>query len=567
VCTAKVFYKGAQVTTIGDIKLINMKCEDIGKTKRWTANWPIPWNPNLGEYKAEITLVSGNDKFTATVPFKIKGRLAPPLPKGFCVMDIEPGESIIKRVPGVGGKSVKIWENYTLWSKFMGADAMWDCVGQSQIWDHLDPQQFPWEEMNLKQIDDIGAECHKLKMKFGGWITSFVVLGNRHDLSPYAQTIGYDKENDTLRKMIYVSIMDQKRRNDIADLLKRLNDNPNVDFVGLDYVRTDFGGYEYAAEFVKEMPLPSVPADWNKMTDEQHMLWMGRRLEVDHNLSTEEMWRWWRAHKMSFIIKEMRERAHVTKPMWVFTLTWKQGKEHGQDPLMFIDAGVDINSGMFYSIDHDTYPGMVESWREYLQQGNTSLVVGQCVDWNLLGKTFNPAGPDEHYLRQKRAVDRFLDVNPSLGLFWHDLTRAFKSTSGPYSPLEWAIAGGASFTYLREKQGLFPFDVTWDAPDDVQVRTPFTIEINLKNTSPITQNFYIKLLKLQHLSMPEDMVQAFHLTPGEVKTFTFNIEAAERDDRKEDMQMIGFMVQYGALETQQRYFKYKYIKVEPKHEQ
>jgi hypothetical protein len=561
-CTAKIFLNNSLVRTVGnttEIKLRYKKEKDA-----WFGRWPIPWNPDLGRYHALVILKINGKKYAGQVNFNVTRRIPRPMDKGFCVMDIEPGDSIIQRVPGVGGKAVKIWENYLLWAKFMGASALWHNVGQSQLWgdgNYVNPSVFPWDACTLDQIGELADACHKYDMKYGGWITSFVVLGPRQDLSPYKQTTGYDKETNTLRKLIYISITDEKRKQDIIDLLKKMNDTPNVDFVGMDYIRTDFGGYEMASEFADDMPLKILPMDWGEMTEEDRELWLGKTLEIDHDPDTWQMWMWWRAHKMATILAEIKQRAGLTKQFWVYTLTWKMGREHGQDPLMFIDAGVDINALMFYSIDKNTYPLMLSDWHDYLKKGNTNMLAGQCVDWNLLGRTYKPAGPEEHYIRQKMAVDKFLKINPLMGLFWHDLTRAFKGSRGPYSAIEWAIGGAASFSYLRDKEGVFPFEIKWDCPDRAAQGEVFTIDITIKNKSVVSSEYYLKLLKVSNLEMYGDITQRFFLAPGEIKSFSFQVKAMEREYRKDYMQMIAFMLQYNGLSTQERYFDFKYIEV------
>ena len=558
-CSAKIFHRNRLVKTVGNVDKLSLKYNPA--LDRWIAKWPIPWNPKLGDYKALIVLRINKKKYAANIEFTVRKRTPRKLPKGFCVMNIEPGDSIIKRVPGVGGKNVKIWENYILWSKFMGASALWHCVGQSQIWNKINPMVFPWDKTALRQVTDLGKTCHKYNMKYGTWITSYVVLGNRTDLSPYMQTIAYDKSTGRLKKLKYVSIYDQKRQADIIKLLRKMDANPYVDYLGLDYVRTDFGGYEYAAPFVRDMPLKGVPQDWDELENLEKMQWLATKIDVEKDKDIQEMWNWWRAHKMSHIIREIIIKSKIKKPLWVFSLTWRQGKEHGQDPLMFIDAGVDINAAMFYSIDKKTYPYLLDDWKDYLRRGNTNLLAGQCVDWNLLGRTYDPAGPEEHYIRQQMAVDRFLKYNPDLGLFWHDLTRAFMHSRGPYSAIEWAISGAASFSYLRKQQHLFPFEVEWDCPDRVNKGEIFTVEINIKNNSAITMDFYIKLLKITNLEMFGDIVQKFYLAPGEIKTLAFQVKAMEKNYKKSNMQMVAFMLQYHGITTQQRYFDFKYIQV------
>jgi hypothetical protein len=559
-CVAKIFLNNRLISTVGSTEEINLRY-DPGHDC-WTGKWPIPWNPELGKYHAFVLLKIAGKKYAGQVEFTVTRRNVAPMEKGLSVMDIEPGDSIIQRVPGVGGRAVKIWENYVLWAKFMGASALWHNVGQSQLWTgEVNPAVFPWDVMTVNQIPELSAACHKYDMKYGGWITSFVVLGPRQDLSPYAQTTGYDKETNTLRKLIYISIADEKRHQDIADLLHKMNDMPNVDYVGLDYMRTDFGGYEMASEFAADMPIKILPVDWQDMTEEDRMLWLGKTLEIDHDHPTVLMWMWWRAHKMATVIADIKKRAGLTKPLWVFSLTWKMGKEHGQDTLMFRDAGVDLNALMFYSIDKNAYPLMLNDWYDYLHRSNLNAVSGQCVDWNLLGRTYRPSGPEEHYIRQKMAVDKFQKINPTLGLFWHDLTRAFKGSRGPYSALEWAIAGGASFSYLREKQGLYPFEVKWDCPEKAAKDEVFTIDITIKSKAVITTEYYLKLLKVSNLEMFGDITQQFYLAPGEVKSFSFQVKAMDREYRKDFMQMIAFMIQYGQLKTQERYFDFKYIEV------
>jgi hypothetical protein len=216
---------------------------------------------------------------------------------------------------------------------------------------------------------------------------------------------------------------------------------------------------------------------------------------------------------------------------------------------------------MFYSIDKNTYPIMLNDWHSYLKRTTINMVSGQCVDWNLLGRTYRPSGPEEHYIRQKMAIDKFLDINPAMGLFWHDLTRAFKGSRGPYSALEWAIAGAASFSYLREKEGIHPFEVRWDCPDKAAKDEVFTIDITVKSKSVVTTGFFLKLLKVSNLEMFGDITQKFYLAPGEIKSFAFQVKAMDREYRKDYMQMIAFMIQYGNLSTQQRYFDFKYIEV------
>ena len=558
-CYARVYLNKKLIKTVGNTEELPLKYNQTNDT--WEASWPIPWNPTIGTYNLIIILKIDGKSYSGKINFNIIKRTPPQMDKNFCVMNIEPGDSIIQRVPGVGGKTVKIWENYVLWAKFMGASALWHCVGQSQIWNSFNPEIFPWDKTSVRQVREIAQACHDYGLKYGAYILSFIVLGNRKDLSPYEQTIGYDKQNNTLRKLIYVSIADQKRWNDIIELFKYFNSIPEIDFIGMDYVRTDFGGYEMVNEFVSDMPVKNLPDDWSDITDEDRMLWFGKTLEIDKDPDIEQMWQWWRAHKMSKIIKEIKEKSGLKKPLWTFTLTWRQGKEHGQDPLMFIDAGVDINGLMFYSIDKKTYPQMIDDWQNYLRKGNSNVVSGQCVDWYLLGRSYNPSGPEEHFLRQQLAIDKLMKVNPSFGLFWHDLTRAFKSTKGPYSTLEWAVAGGATFTYLRKQNGFFPFEVTWDAPDKVAKDEIFNIDITIKNNAPISMDYYLKLLKVSNLEMFGDISQQFYLALGEIKSFSFQVRAIERTYKKNFMQMIAFMIQYDGLTTQQRYFDFKYIEV------
>ena len=88
--------------------------------------------------------------------------------------------------------------------------------------------------------------------------------------------------------------------------------------------------------------------------------------------------------------------------------------------------------------------------------------MGEQVDFFWHQKTLNPAAPEELYVRIGSA---HRDYEPgegtTRGAFWHDISRAAVGGSrGPYPGSEWALAGAAAFTTVRNNWEVYPLRAT-----------------------------------------------------------------------------------------------------------
>jgi hypothetical protein len=183
------------------------------------------------------------------------------------------------------------------------------------------------------------------------------------------------------------------------------------------------------------------------------------------------------------ILKDILEESKVTKPVFTFTLGWQMGHQHGQDPAMYVDAGVNYNHIMLYEGERKTVESMKRQWPVYLSRSNGMYAVGEMVDFNWVQRTIDPPGPEELYNRQVETFQKWFPVNASVGMFWHDLYRLLYGFKGPYSTMEWLIAGGKAFTTLRQAQGLSPLKVTIMAPRQIPAGVQVPISVDIYNQS------------------------------------------------------------------------------------
>ena len=85
-------------------------------------------------------------------------------------------------------------------------------------------------------------------------------------------------------------LRDGKRLSDVAAFLKPYADDPNVDWVGLDYIRNALGGYELVDDFVTEMPGVFVPPEWRKLSRDERMTWLARKKIMRRDMEFVEAW-------------------------------------------------------------------------------------------------------------------------------------------------------------------------------------------------------------------------------------------------------------------------------------
>lgn len=413
------------LTTIAGIRELRGRRVAPG---RWTARWPVPWNAPAGSYRPALV---GRPDLAARVqiaPFRISRRTPKPMPKGFVVATLESAMPLATMKVKAPDGSMTDWRGLLDWAQHVGADAFWMLGGQTP---GLGKDEI-WMTANLALIPKVAEECRRRGLKFGVY-AMFSLTMSKAQLTGYEY--GLDIKDGAPVVTRAISIRDNKRLSDVAAFLKPFADDPNVDWVGLDYIRNALGGYELVDDFVAEMPGVAVPAEWRKLTRDERMIWLARKKIMRRDMDFVEAWEWWRARRVALIVKEIKARLG-DKPLWAFTLTWEKGWHHGQDPVMMNDAGVDIDALMFYEADKAQYAAMMKSWNEYIKTGDVQVLPGNIFDWGLHQK--DEDGPREFGRRFKAAIAGVYGDGPARGVFYHDMARLIWGRLGPWGAKGWA---------------------------------------------------------------------------------------------------------------------------------
>ncbi|MBN1595852.1 hypothetical protein JW933_08000 [candidate division FCPU426 bacterium] len=554
-------WRGAKlIKTVGDCSGFPLHRQKSGK---WEGVWPVPFNPTLGEYTVKTSVWADGQTISAKADFEIAGRKPYPLPSGFSVVTDEGGKYGPHKTPGLNPEDKPGWQNMIQWAKYMGADAFWQCIGQTQVWGVLKEEQYPFSQSMIRLMPKVGEAAHNQGMQYGAWITAFVVIGDKPEATGYQYTLGYSRSQNALRQLRYVSLACDQRIGHIIALLKKFEADPHVDFLGLDYMRTDFGGYEFAEEFVRDFTL-STPPQWGQWSSSERSLWFARQIEVERDPLLRSRWEWWRAHRVALVIERIKEEVKPTKPLWVFSLGWQTGHQHGQDLLMMLDAGIGFNSPMFYSVDKPDYPHLLSSWKWYLGSAPASVVIGEPVDWNLLGRTLDPSGPQEHVDRQIQAVEKLAPQAAHFGLFWHDLARAHFGARGPYGSLEWALAGATAFTRLKTSVKRYPYAVDIQKPLELVLHRRTEIKVKVQNISGNTlAAVAVVLAPLPRLiRLDEEPAVLHNLEPYHgAQTVSLGLRVDQVYDKNGGKQMVAVRVQEVDKKDADPWFDFVYLPV------
>ena len=495
---------GAPVTTIGMMREAPLVFST--GTRSWSARWPVPWNAPDGTYAVRLDTAAwpAGEKTPAFPTFKIQSREFKPVPKGFGVLTLEGHAPFhVFRAPDGQKRASAMAE----WAEFMGADALVVQGAETSGFTVKLSTSFPWLTRNEKGVIELGKACRERGLKLGVYVLSFMV-GGPPQYSPDYQ-YGWYYENG---RPVYgldrptrrgISILDPRRPHDIVKMLNRWAAVPGVDFVGLDYIRPVFGGNELVEDFVREMPGVTPPARYAHMTKVERMKWIAPGRYVAPLLKTKDparwklsdQWFWYRAHCSARVVRQIAQEYAGKTPLWGFTLSWQKGWEHAQDPVMFRDAGLDIDAIMLYEATGEQFRNLVGHWGNYALRDQLNLVVGDTYDWRLHQKTTNPAGPEDFYNRMMMAVTGFHKDKPVRGIFTHDLNRALSGPRqlGPYTSREWFLAGGAAMTRVRELNGALPYDLTLTAPDDARAGATLSAVIAFgerPSTAPVRVEFF-----------------------------------------------------------------------------
>lgn len=442
--------RGAVVPTVGGVRELRFRERGPGV---FEARWPVPWNPPQGEYRAEVRAETPSGRYAASAAFTITARRPKRPAKALCVVTLE-SDGRWDRLAVASPGPNRDWRALVDWAEFMGADAFFSLVGITKEM-YAPTMEKPWYPYNLRFAAKLAEECHRRGIKFGGWIGAFLPYGKTQVPLPYK--FSRNLVEGEFYYTLHISLADERRRRQVVELARTLQNDDHYDFIGLDYIRTGFGGYELVDEFIADFAL-EVPGDWPERSLEGRMWWLVGKLRGGDKLM-KERWQWWRARRVALTVKKIKEEAGITKPLFVFVLGWEMGHQHGQDILMLNDAGADYCMVMLYEATKDEFDYLIKRWPEYLSQGQVNAVPGISVDRYLLQNKWNPAvnQPYEMYDRYVAAVDGFYGRGNVEGLFWHDFERALYSRRGEeFTCMDYAVAGAAAFTRLRERRGQMP---------------------------------------------------------------------------------------------------------------
>jgi hypothetical protein len=468
---------GARVPTVGGTEKLRLRFDDgLGA---WQALWPCPWNAPDGEYQVRMDtapFAAEGAPAPRAEPFRVVSRPFEPVTPGLGVLTLEDlgGLGNIVSPDGTRRGAAALVD----WVEFMGADALMVQGAESSGYQRKLPAEFPWYTRPEKDIRALGRECHARGLKFGVYLLCFLVGGPPENTPDYAYGWDYREgrllHGPEMKTRRGISITDPKRAQDIVNMLKVWRDMEEVDIIGLDYIRPVFGGYELAMDFASKMPVDPPPG-WDGFSEHQRMLWLAKTRLLPPTLEMRgvgnykfiDKWFWYRAHRSAQVVRAIKAGVGDQKPLWAFTLSWEKGWQHGQDPVMMRDAGIDMDAIMLYEANTEQFGALVKQWNDYVKQSEVNLVVGDVVDWNLHQKTMNPAGPEDFYNRNMKAVKEFHADKPVRGLFIHDFTRARRGRIAPYTMKEWLLAGGAAITSLRSLHKKLPYELSLSFPDAV----------------------------------------------------------------------------------------------------
>ncbi|HDS02282.1 MAG TPA: hypothetical protein ENN72_01070 [Firmicutes bacterium] len=442
----QIFYQEKPFKPFPDSGIIRLRPLPDDDTALKQAYIPLGFNAPCGAY---TVLIDGDPQ--KKYHFIVTRRLPDPLPGDLFMWTVENG-GWYDRLKGDFLREKEFSKgNIERWMNRVGLNALHFMIGQTDSSDSDVDQTHPWLKGPLTTWKDFSRE--RPAPYKGGYIGCFLAFGNGHSKLPdYFFSFDFDPEKKTLFRNKFVSITDENRIKDILALARDLDKENSVDFVGLDYVRMGPGGFEHFKEFSKifDIDLPSG-------SERAQASFIASHVRLGTVPYMREKWRYFRAYKTAGFIRTVKNT--IEKPLFVFTLGWEQGHSHGQDPVMFSDAGADLIMVMFYEATHEEHDMMMTSWEEYLKRsGPLQLLAGQDVDV-VLNDASDPArqGPEEMLRRYEENL-RVLHPSGSLkGFFLHDLVRTFNGRILPHYSEEWLFAAGAvrqRFLEIQQKSSV-----------------------------------------------------------------------------------------------------------------
>ena len=574
-------HEGEKVETVGEVEALPLRYDPQAGV--WRGSWPVPFGAETGpdkpytfEAAAEFSPVAWEwetpeekarrekenkkrarpvsqpkpgETATCTATAQLVVNRAPlrDIPPGTCAVTWEyafpTGDQFIKP-DGTRGD----WRTMFDWAEFMGADTLWYRGAVTEVYSAagaLTAEQ-PWVRSNLNAVPTLAAEAKRRGLRFGVWAVAMETYPNgpsqhrnaKQWKPPYRFTQDYSRSRGVLTEEAAVSLLDELRPKHLAQFFADMQALDGVDHVGLDYIRSgaDWGGWELAEEFAQTMPVVGLPENWSHLSPTQRMGWMCRNVDGSawqSNTRLYHQWNWFRAHKISQILRRMIEDSKLEKPLWTFTLSWWHGEQHGQDPLMFADAGVAINAVMLYECETlSHFDSLMSQWHDGISVGDKGIPAGHAnimggdeITFALHQRLTRPAATEEMYRRLTVAADGLTEGGPLWGAFVHDIHRicspapGLVGNRGPYPPREWALAGAAAFSKVRANWGVQPVKCSLTVPKSASVGSTVAATLHIHNTcGEQIESLDVEVLNTAGINRVTKQRQVAELAPsGEVK--------------------------------------------------
>ncbi len=488
------------------------------------------WNQREGEYEIEIFYGDRRLKIDAPFTFTLLRKPVPDIEEGLSIVDLEMNESIAEKSflnpAGIRTDYSAIIE----WAALMDADMLWILAGETTTFHKKRKGALPWDRGPLENLELLKELAPYYGVEIGAYIMSFYVPGPDGIPEPYEPGLGYNAEKGTLYRSKHISLSSEQRIQDMIELTRRFQQDPRIGYIGFDFIRTGRAdGYELAQQVIDDTNI-FTPQGWTDLDAVERIKWFARKIEVEHDPLVAEKWRWWRAHRVAEIVKQVIEEAEITKPVWVYTLGWNHGKEHGQDPVMFFDAGVTCDAVMLYEASQAQFERLLGHWNRYISAEQGNIVIGSCVDYKLLDSdSLSP--PDEFFRRNTEAYQNVMRDGFAKGIFFHDIARAFWGRKGGYKFMDYAIAHMSSVYGLRRELRTLDLvvDVLYEEEDESRLRGVLQCKNNstrdlediyielISPTSPVTVTFYQDSYSPNKEGMYSPGSGAMHL--GNLQTF------------------------------------------------
>jgi len=481
------------------------------------------WNEGEGELEINFFYAGRKIRTDAPVKFELKRRPVLPPEKMFSIVDLEMNKSVADKsfIDSCSRRT-----DYTAvldWARFMRADMLWILAGETTSFKtNRKIGSAWWDEGPLENLRLLKEAARGTSVKIGAYVMSFYVPGGTGVTKRYNPGIGYNSVQDYLYRSRHISLGCEKRIEDIIKLVRSFQNDPDVHYIGFDFIRTGRAdGYELAGEVVDDTNI-RTPLEWDLYSASEKIRWFARKIEVEKDPVVIEKWRWWRAHRVALIVKRIIEEADVTKPVWVYTLGWDHGKEHGQDPVMFFDAGVSIDAVMLYEANRDQFVRLLGQWNRYFTHGQGNIVIGNCVDATLLDGDLNP--PDELFRRNSEGYSGIMRNGFASGIFFHDIARALWGRKGGYTFRDYAVAFMSSVYSLR-RDAMEPELLIDVRLDDVVSQTGSVQgELRIRNNSTTgIGSIHVELLTGQMGEAKKNIIRyALESAGNDPRTFLIN---------------------------------------------